>query len=187
MESSCFRAYEADRSHTGALVLPQASFSLPPKLDLRLASPALLRPFPRVFPLFLRAKREQPPRSASSSVVVKISRARRVQPSPPLLSCSPGQWKPDVLCTGIVGTRGSMVIRLRPCMISSTPRPLPPLPRSSVIGLRFPLAVDSSFTPWLDVVSVQAAPISFPRGCRSASAHTPHLDEAAGNPRIRIA
>ena len=35
--------------------------------------------------------------------------------------CLHGQQKPDVLCPGIVGTRGSMVMQLRPCMAMSTP------------------------------------------------------------------
>ena len=35
----------------------------------------------------------------------------------------PGRRKHDVLRPGIAGMRGSMVIRLRPCMISSTPSP----------------------------------------------------------------
>ena len=41
--------------------------------------------------------------------------------------CLPGRRKPDVLRPGIVGMRGSMVVRLRPCMITSisTPAPLP--------------------------------------------------------------
>ena len=34
--------------------------------------------------------------------------------------CLPGRSKPDVLRPGIVGMRGSIVIRLRPCMIMST-------------------------------------------------------------------
>ena len=34
--------------------------------------------------------------------------------------CLPGRWKPDVLRPGIVGVRGSMGKRLRPCMIMST-------------------------------------------------------------------
>ena len=37
--------------------------------------------------------------------------------------CLPGRWKPDVLRPGNVGTLGSMVIRLRPCMTMSTPPP----------------------------------------------------------------
>ena len=45
----------------------------------------------------------------------------------PPVHCLPGRWKPDVLCPGIVGMRGSMDMRLRPCMIhyECTP-PLPP-------------------------------------------------------------
>ena len=35
----------------------------------------------------------------------------------------PGRRKRDVLRPGMVGMRGSMVIRLRPCMIVSTPSP----------------------------------------------------------------
>ena len=35
--------------------------------------------------------------------------------------CLPGRFQPDVLRPGVVGMRGSMVIRLRPCMITSTP------------------------------------------------------------------
>ena len=44
--------------------------------------------------------------------------------------CLPGRWKADVLCPSIVGVRGSMVIRLWPYMIMSTPVPPPPLSHS---------------------------------------------------------
>ena len=35
---------------------------------------------------------------------------------PPSNECLPGRWKPDMLRPGVVGMRGSMVLRLRPCM-----------------------------------------------------------------------
>ena len=41
--------------------------------------------------------------------------------------CLPGWCKPDVLRPGIVGTRGSMVIRLRQCMKCVHPSPTPTL------------------------------------------------------------
>ena len=40
-----------------------------------------------------------------------------------VLAMSTYSVKPDMLRPGIVGMRGSMVIRLRPCMIMSTPPP----------------------------------------------------------------
>ena len=54
------------------------------------------------------------------------------QPAEPLTvlrawckQCLPGRWKPHVLRPGVVGKRGTTVTRLRPCMMSSTPHPLP--------------------------------------------------------------
>ena len=38
----------------------------------------------------------------------------------------PGRGQPFAFRPGIVGTRGSMITRLRPCMTSSTPPPIPP-------------------------------------------------------------
>ena len=66
--------------------------------------------------------------------------------------CRPGRWKPDMLRPGIVGKRGSMVIRLRPCLRSSTSllSSTPPLPPRRPVTRCFPLsAVNFTATPSL--------------------------------------
>ena len=59
---------------------------------------------------------------APSMVQRSTQEVRVLRPPPPF--CLVGE-NADVLRPGIVGTRGSMVIRLRPCMIMSTPFPPP--------------------------------------------------------------
>ena len=62
--------------------------------------------------------------------------------------CLPGRWKTDVLRPGIAGVRGSVVIRLRPYMISSTHHPQPPLPRFWLLFFQFaPSFLSASFPP----------------------------------------
>ena len=60
-------------------------------------------------------------------------RSRTSRVHPPLKQCLLGQYKPDVLCPGIVEMRRPMVIRLPPCMIPSAPPP-PPLHTTLYMG-----------------------------------------------------
>ena len=96
---------------------------------------ALARPLDRQPARSLQAVRVLliPTRSEGSQalLVVELMSASATPPSPTRLvqamyACS--VKKADVLRPGIVGMRGSTVIRLRPCMISSTPPPTPPHP-----------------------------------------------------------
>ena len=54
--------------------------------------------------------------------------------------CLLGRWKPDMLRSGVVPMRRFMVIRLRPCVITSTPPTPRPAPTTST-GLHPPLLV----------------------------------------------
>ena len=65
--------------------------------------------------------------------------------------CLSGRWKPDMLRPGIVGMRGSMVIRLWPRMRSSTPllssTPPPPWPNHTDWILSLCLGEDCAYVP----------------------------------------
>ena len=68
----------------------------------------------------------------------------------------PGRQKPEALPPGNIGMRGSLVVRLRPCIISSTPSP--PL---------LPPRLDTTQYTRADISSAQRAHSAFPHCCCS--------------------
>ena len=68
----------------------------------------------------------------------------------------PGRQKPEALPPGNIGMRGSLVVRLRPCIISSTPPP--PL---------LPPRLDTTQYTRADISSAQRAHLAFPHCCCS--------------------
>ena len=120
---------------------------------------------------------------ASDTISNRLRTFSSLPPPPTPLPLLPGRRNLDVLRPGIVGSQGSMVLRLRPCMIMSTrlspPSPPPSLFPSPPPPPCFSGGIRGRTGGLLDLVILVGCGIPYPR-CSFDN------DRACGRRRVRL-